>query len=286
MRVMIVVVAIAVSPPARADALDDEIARELCGATPSADGRDVPNCTVGESARRAFVVGDTRQSGDDERPPPPPEPPPSAQPQRVVVLGPDLEHVLRWDTGVGVQIGSARVDGNNLDYKLGLTLSGGIRFDRLAAFGEYTLSGVEYTGPVGLPRGSGMPLEGNTAGVMQRIGAVARYAIAKGTSTPEMNAIRAIVEYWIEAGVGEEHIAWDKGGIFDRPDVVVGTGFTGAWRGSHRYGTSIAFRIYFGRRTDLDDAGPTCSAPCTQASKPAAWTDRAYMLDMSYAFGN
>jgi hypothetical protein len=283
MRLIIVAFAsLALVPTVRADALDDEIAREVCGSAPSADGAVVPNCSLSEGARRAFAGA---HAGDDELPPTRPRASESAAEERPAVLGPDFESVLRWQASLGVQVGNMRVDGDPLDYFVGVTGAGGVQLDRLVVRGELTLSGVEYHGSTGLSRG-GLPPYGDTDGFMQRIGIAARYAFAKGATAPELGATRSIGELWIEAGAGEERIAWDRGGVLVRPDLVLGIGTTGALRGAtRRYGLSGSFRIYFARRTDLDTT-PTCSAPCTEATPPAAWSDRAFMFDLDYTFGN
>jgi len=265
--------AVTLASSARADALDDAIAREVCGTTASGD----PACTVGAQAAAAFAG---RQKHDDERPPAPP----AAPPDPVVVLGPDLERDLHWAGAVAIQLGSAKVDGQDLDYVVGVTAAGGIQLDRLSVLGEYTVSGVEFHGTVvASPRG-GMPTVSDTDGVMQRLGLVARYAFVKGATPPELGAVRSIGELWIEAGAGEQHTAWDKGGVLERPDFTLGVGMTGALRGLHRNGMSAAFRVYFAHRTDLDPT-PTCSAPCTEATPPAPWSDRAFMIEVGYPFG-
>jgi hypothetical protein len=283
MRVANVIAAMSVVvSTARADGLDDAIARELCGSTPTTDGLVVPNCSVGESAAAAFAG-----SGDDEQPPTRSlERAASSEGRAPPVLGPDLEHDRRWIGSVGIQLGSAKADGGDLDYVIGVTGAAGIQHDRVSVLGEYTLSGVEYHGPIITSAlRVGMPPVGDTDGVMHRLGVVARYAFAKGATAPEVGAVRTIGELWFEAGAGVQRTDWDKGGVLVRPDLVIGLGLTGALRGERRGGIAAAFRVYFARRTDLDDT-PTCSAPCTQATPPAAWSDRAYMFDLAYAFGN
>jgi hypothetical protein len=275
---MIAVASLSLVGLAKADALDDDIARELCGTTPSG----VPNCSLSSEGKLAFAQT-PGQAADEERPPArvklatgePPE-----------VLGPDLEEALRWRSSVGAQLGSMTINGESLDYVLGVTAAGGIQLDRLIVRGEYTVSGVHYTGPSGLARG-GAGTQSDTGGVMQRVGLAGRYAFGKLDSPSYVGEVQAIGEMFVEGGAGWEHIAWDKGGVYQRPDLMIGLGTTGALRGdTRRSGLTFAFRMYVGRRTDLDSAAPTCSAPCTQATPPTAWSDRSYMFDAEYTFGN
>jgi hypothetical protein len=281
---MIAVASLSLVGLARADALDDDIARELCGTSPSG-GLSVPNCTLSVAGKLAFAQR-SAQSDDEERPPLPPHAKLAAGAEPPEILGPDFEEALRWRSSVGVQVGSMTINDQSLDYILGITATSGIQLDRLIVRGEYTLSGVHYTGPNGLARG-GLGTQSDTAGVMQRVGIAGRYAFGKLDSPSYVGEPQGIGEMFIEGGAGWEHIAWDKGGVYQRPDVTIGIGLTGAVRGEHsRSGMTMAFRMYVGRRTDLDGAAPTCSAPCTEATPPTAWSDRSYMFDAEYTFGN
>jgi hypothetical protein len=276
MRLMIATFAV-LTPlqTARADALDDAIARELCGSTPS--NRNLPNCGADELTSLAVAVGRDLSADLAQA---------KAKPLLDnVVLGPDLEDTLRWHATLGFQLGSMRADGAALDYVAGVTAAAALQLDRIVLRGEYTISAVEFHGSSADSRG-GLPPYDDTDGVMQRVGLVARYAFAKAASAPELDATRVIGELWLEAGAGEERIAWDRGGVLERPDLVIGIGTTGAVRsGAHRNGLSAAFRVYVARRTDLDSI-PTCSAPCTEATPPVAWSDRSYMFDVDYTIGD
>jgi hypothetical protein len=273
MRLMIAALAFTQLHTARADALDDAIARELCGSTPTE--KNLPNCGADDRWLTALAVA-RASSADLAKPKPPLD---------TVILEPDLEDRLRWHAALGFQLGSMRVDGAALDYIGGVTAAAAIQLDRVVVRGEYTLSGVEFHGSASDSRGALPPFD-QTDGVMQRVGLVARYAFGKVASAPELDATRAIGELWLEAGAGEERIAWDRGGVLERPDVVIGIGTTGAVRsGAHRNGLSAAFRVYVARRTDLDST-PTCSAPCTAATPPVAWSDRSYMLELDYSVGD
>ena len=102
---MIAVASLSLAGLARADALDDDIARELCGSKPSG-GLDVPNCSISSEGKLAFAQA-PQQAADEERPPAPTPRVKLAASEPVEVLGPDLEEALRWRSSVGTHDGAA-----------------------------------------------------------------------------------------------------------------------------------------------------------------------------------
>lgn len=278
MRAVIAVPILLFAGVARAEDIEDLLIRDLCArkSHPTDYNGDPLPCP--DDVRVTNSEPPHVQAFDSDPPPPAP----------AKVRGIDYELRPRWQGGLGVRFGSLRIDGVDADYKVGVVLAGGVHLDRLAVLGEYALAGVAYHGAGGAAAalGSAVPTS-DTDGIAHRLGIAARYAIAKASSVAEVGEPQVIGELWLEAGAGEQLVQWDKGGLLERPEFTLGVGMQTSARTKalHRGGMSISFRVGFARRTDLDGAAATCSAPCTQATPPAAWSDRSYALDLTYVFG-
>ncbi|HUJ57453.1 MAG TPA: hypothetical protein VLX92_03145 [Kofleriaceae bacterium] len=268
---------------ARADDLDDAIAKVLCPG-PVEHANESDPCDSQEILAKATVAAAaTVPTHDDEVPPAPPAPPdPSVKPKYELGPGP------HWQRELDARFGSATVDGAPIDYKLGVAIAGGLRFDRLTVLGEYAIAGVGYQGPFDASAARGALPEGDTDGIMHRFGLTGRVAFARGDTEPSVGNPGVDGTLWLEAGAGEEIIDWDKGGALHRPDLALGIGVTGGYRTGHgnRGGIVLGFRVLFAERTDLDQTSATCSAPCTEATRPAAWGDRSYLFDLGITFGD
>lgn len=106
-----------------------------------------------------------------------------------------------------------------------------------------------------------------------RVGGALRYSFANTADPRERGGLAA--DFWGEAGIGVEHIAWRQGGVLDRPSAELALGFEldGYGRrnaqGRRRHiGYFMAFRSFLGRGPEMD--GPAvCGGPCTRATRPS-----------------
>lgn len=197
----------------------------------------------------------------------------------------DYEQRVRWQSELSVFLGDAAIDHVDASTSPGYSLATGIHDDRITLLAEYTLAEVHYRAPIATDATLGTPLYFDTSGLLHRIGLTGRYSFVKLSSGEGL--VRWHGDSWLEAGIGEQIARWDRGGTFTRPDLALGIGIEGARRGSsaRRAGVFVALRFQLGRRTDIDSA-PTCSAPCTMASPPAAWSDQSLLLHVGFLFGN
>jgi hypothetical protein len=198
----------------------------------------------------------------------------------------DYEQRVRWQSELALFLGDAAIDRVSASTSPGYSLASGVHRDRLTLLGEYTLAQVHYRAPIMDVSPLGSPLYFDSTGLLHRLGLTARYSVVKLTSGEGIT--KWIGELWLEGGIGEQIARWDRGGTFTRPDIALGIGVQGARRGSARSrgGLFAALRVQFGHRTDIDNAPPTCSAPCTMPSPPAAWSDRAALLHVGFLFGD
>ena len=195
-------------------------------------------------------------------PPPPPRP------------GPDAH--WRGEGGFGVRFGSLFIDGRDVGTVVPLHLDAGLRSTRWLFYAEYDLLSFSWPGPAAAL--SGQPVAGATTGLMQRLGGSARYAVGR-IGEKDMDST-----VWAEAGVGLEHVAWDAGGTWTRPDVTLGVGTTLFGQGDDKHcGMSFGFRVTLARR-DNATGMPTCAGPCDTATPPSGW-DRSIVFDMTLLFG-
>jgi hypothetical protein len=198
----------------------------------------------------------------------------------------DYEQRVRWQSELSLFVGDAPIDRVDASSSPGYSIASGIHDDRVTLLGEYTLAEVHYRAPYMSAASTIMPVYYDSSGLLHRVGITGRYSFAKLSSAE--GVVRWHGDAWLEAGVGEQIAHWDAGGTFRRPDLALGIGLQAARRSSSaaRTGVFVALRAQFGRRTDIDNAPPTCSAPCTMASPPAAWSDRSLLLHVGFLFGN
>lgn len=174
--------------------------------------------------------------------------------------------------------------GTTSDSKNAFGIAAGIHRDRIAFLAEYSLGGMGYHPMLSPARGD---VTIGSDGLIHRLGAVARFAYAKGQSDVESGGFQGLGDLFVDAGAGVEMIRWDDGGTLVRPDLSFGLGGETGFRVSpHQRGTlEIALRVHVARRSDRDGLADTCSAPCSWPSAPTAWSDRSYMLELGYTFG-
>jgi hypothetical protein len=198
-----------------------------------------------------------------------------------------VERSTRWEGAFGMRVGSFRV-GDFAGMGFGFHLDAGERFDRLVISAEYSYLSI-----------SNAPPESDTAarstdpapppeidGMVQRIGANARYSVGKITG----DEVPLRGDFWLEGGVGEEFIRWDLGGAMHRPDVSFGFGgqLSGRFGHSHDHhaGMYYALRVTLARApSSFTDRAPTCAGPCDTPTPPIG-IDRSFLFNLGIVFGN
>ena len=289
---MVAVVVVAGS--AHADRLDDICAKKHCDSPAEsaiAQINELPDASPDEAVvvsptvvAQASIVTDAEQpvvhaplAATSERPDDP--------------LAADPDDALHFPAHDGIRVGSSLIDGEDNGTTTELLVAGGVHLDRWTLLGEYGLALVHHDGT-----GAGADVDGmpppyvTTDGVMHRLGADARYAFLHSKSTPRLSdhGSQGVFDMYLQAGTGVEIIQWDQGGRLVRPDISVAVGMLGAYRSmtQRRQGWFIDFRVQVARRIDRVGAMPTCSAPCTEATPPVAWSDREYLLETGFVFGH
>lgn len=169
----------------------------------------------------------------------------------------------RTEVNVGLLAGGTDI-GQHKRYTVGVQVEAGRRFGDLVLLGEF-----DY---LGLGRSTS-----DNRGTMSRLGVTARYSLLRTKNWNARPHKRSPVagDYWMEVGAGMERIAWDRGGVVHRPDLVMGFG----WqmnvvidRKSAKpkyYGPFVAFRASVARAPESTMAMPaTCGGPCDSATPP------------------
>jgi hypothetical protein len=221
---------------------------------------------------------------DDEDPPPTTDQ--SGTPPTKVAITPakpvDTGWPFRLEAGIGVRWGSFLV--NNVDAKDSVKqfhLDGGFRFHdhRMFLYGQYALQSMQI--PLDeLAARSGTPVAiGNGRGLMHRLAAHGRYSFARAGEHD------GGLDLFADAGVGVQHIRWDAGGAWTRPDLQLSLGIAGFGVGDRQHGgMSISMVLTLAPRNDVEGAGRACGGPCDYATEPTG-IDRSFMFDVTLMFG-
>jgi hypothetical protein len=168
------------------------------------------------------------------------------------------DHGLVWEGTAGFELGTFRA-GGVYDIAFGIAVDGGIRLDRLALLGQYSILWLENPNDFG--GGNPAPdaaMQTTPSGLVQRIGAAARYSLVRGFVAHKGSGLRG--DIWVEAGAGEQVVHWDGGGGLDRADVDLAVGVQVGVRGKHHHGGEL-----FGVRATFASppaSAPTCAGPC------------------------
>lgn len=180
------------------------------------------------------------------------------------------------DGRLGLLLGGADV-GDASGFSVGVSAAGGYRY------GDVTLRGLFDYYRVGDDDSATMARHGRAT----RVGAAARYSFAHTDEDAHF-----AVDFWGEAGVGWEHVAWLRGGILDRPsyETAIGVDLGGRSdadrRGRHReIGYFMAFRTLIGEAPEVPGAMATCAGPCTQATTPPR-TDVTMFFELGVHWGH
>lgn len=198
----------------------------------------------------------------------------------------DRDRYARWriSGGVGVRFGSFTVNGDSSGTAIPFHLDLGARHRRLFLFASYDLFSIDANIPSLDPgdssaRATELAQLGDGSGLVHRLGATARYAIGRYAEHD------GGFDLWTEAGVGLQHVQWDAGGVWTRPDVALGFGATMLYLGRSKHaGLSIGLRVMLAPRNDVDGAPAVCGGPCDRATPPSG-VDRSFMFDITVPFG-
>ena len=196
----------------------------------------------------------------------------------------DRDRYARWriSGGVGVRFGSFTVNGDSSGTAIPFHLDLGARHRRLFLFASYELFSIDAnirTFDSSAARGSELAQLGDGSGLVHRLGATARYALGR------FGEHDGGFDVWTEAGLGVQHVRWDAGGVWTRPDLALGFGATMLYLGRHQHaGFSIGLRVMLAPRNDGRGAAAVCGGPCDRATPPSG-TDRSFMFDMTLPFG-
>lgn len=197
----------------------------------------------------------------------------------------DRDRYARWrlSGGFGVRFGSFLVNGDATGTAIPFHVEVGARGRRLYLFGSYELFSIDASVPSYAPddaaRAAAQTLLGDGSGLVHRAGATARYTVGR------LGEHDGGLDVWTEAGLGVQHIRWDAGGVWTRPDVELGVGASVLYLGKDKHsGFSIGLRILLAPRNDGDGAPAVCGGPCDHPTPPSG-TDRSFMFDMTMPIG-
>ena len=196
----------------------------------------------------------------------------------------------RWSNwrisgGAGVRFGSFTVNGDSTGAVIPFHVDLGARRRHTFVYGSYDVFGIDARFAAAVPaddtmRSSASAGLGDGSGLVHRFGVNARRAL--GSVSEHDGGL----EVWGEAGLGLQHIRWDAGGVWTRPDLALALGVTGLGLGKHQHaGFGLALRVLVSRRNDTAGAMPACGGPCDEATVPSGF-DRSFLFDLSVPFGN
>lgn len=164
---------------------------------------------------------------------------------------PDPDDGLQLEGGIGALLGQQPV-GPVIGTAMGFHLDGGIRLGRLAALGEYAFISLTEDAKTHEPAHA----------FIHRLGATARYSL--GMLRTDNQVVRG--DFWLEAGLGRQRVAWRDGGALGRTDVSLGFGAQVTFRYGaakrRRLGLYYAAAFLFSDRADAKALPATCSGPC------------------------
>lgn len=190
---------------------------------------------------------------------------------------------LRLEGGIGVRWGSVLI--NNVaanDTVKQFHLDGGIRLrdHRVFLYAQYALHQMQLPIDELAAMGSGTPVSiGTGRGLAHRLAAHGRYSFARGGDG------EGGIDLFADAGVGVQHIRWDAGGAWTRPDLQLSLGVAGFGIGDTKHGgLSLAIVLAVAPRNDVMGAGRACGGPCDYATEPTGF-DRSFMFDATLMFG-
>jgi len=185
----------------------------------------------------------------------------------------------RVEGRVGMLIGGADVgdaDGFSMGVDAGIGYS----------IGDLTLSGrIDY-----YKVGGGPDELLSRHGRATRAGGALRYSFAN-TGEKDGDGGGVGIDFWGEAGIGYEHVAWRQGGVLDRPSGELAVGFEidgygrRNARGVRRHaGYFMGFRTLLAQAPAMGETPATCGGPCTRPTPPSR-TDLSMFFEMGLHWG-
>lgn len=172
----------------------------------------------------------------------------------------------RVELRLGTMLGSGDV-GDARGFSGGLHTAIGVRRGELGLLGELHYAGV----------GDALTRLEPRRGRATRAALLGRWNVLSGSPDAPVSG-----DLWIEGGVGYEHVAWNQGGVLDRPFAALGFGAELDARprpgGKRRHvGPYLGFRTQLARGP-ASDAMPTCGGPCTRATRPPSLDASLYVV--------
>jgi hypothetical protein len=198
------------------------------------------------------------------------------------------DQALQWEGSTAFEVGTFHTAAiYNLAY--GVDLQGGARLNRIAVYGEYSILGLS-TSDSSYPSATyytndGSPLSDKPSGLVQRFGLDVRYSI--GRFITAFGGAGLAGDFWVEAGLGEQLVRWNEGGLLHRADVSFGIGAQLGGRGTeHHGGYFLGVRVMVSQ-TPAGYVGtePTCAGPCDTATPPLG-LDKSVLLTTGIVFGS
>ena len=185
--------------------------------------------------------------------------------------------VRRTEGRVGMLIGGSDV-GDADGFSIGVSAGVGYRLGDLtlrATLDHYRTGDSSDEGNVRRGRGT-------------RVGGAARYSFANTGESRSDGGLA--VDFWGEAGIGVEHVAWREGGVLDRPSGELAVGFELDGQGERTHGRRrhvgyfMDFRTLIAQGPEMD--GPAvCGGPCSRATKPSR-TDISMFFELGLHWGH
>ena len=175
-----------------------------------------------------------------------------------------------WDGRLGMMLGGADV-GDATGFSIGVSAGAGYRI------GDVTLRGLFDYYKVG---------DQDRHGRGTRVGGALRYSFANNLDDRGVG-----IDFWGEAGLGYEHVAWLAGGVLDRPSGEAAFGMEVMGRGErdrdgrrHYVGYFMAFRGLVGVAPEMN-VPATCGGPCSEATRPSR-TDISMFFELGLHWGH
>lgn len=162
------------------------------------------------------------------------------------------------DGRIGMLLGGSDV-GDADGFSAGISGALGYRINNL------TLRGMVDYFRVGDGGGESLQRRGRAT----RLGGAVRYSFANTGFDAKVG-----VDFWGEAGLGYEHVAWRQGGVLDRPSGELAFGLDIGGRGDmdrdgkrREVGYFMAFRTLVGQGPEMN-VPAVCGGPCTEPTQP------------------
>jgi hypothetical protein len=163
----------------------------------------------------------------------------------------------RLEVNIGMLAGGTDV-GEVSGPGVGVIGSAGLRMGPMSLLGEASYTSVGDSPQLSVP----------VRGRRSRVGGVVRYSLL------DLNRERSPLstDFWVEGGVGRQHIAWNRGGTLERWDGIAGFGLQLNGKLDRKTGQPRYFGPYFAFRANVARAPdspmePTCSGPCDKATR-------------------